>query len=86
MHVRCPPRTSPPPPTRPAQEELQDGEEIARCPSCSLLLRVIYDPSDIPEAEEEEEEGTTAVAGVAGVDSPTPSAWPAPSAPALVTM
>ena len=26
------------------QDELYDGEEIARCPSCSLLLRVIYDP------------------------------------------
>lgn len=24
-------------------EELQNGEEIARCPSCSLMLRVIYD-------------------------------------------
>ena len=24
-------------------EELEDGEEIARCPSCSLMLRVIYD-------------------------------------------
>lgn len=26
------------------QEELHDGEDIARCPSCSLILRVIYDP------------------------------------------
>lgn len=24
-------------------EEIEDGEEIARCPSCSLMLRVIYD-------------------------------------------
>ncbi|CAG9314748.1 unnamed protein product [Blepharisma stoltei] len=24
-------------------EELCYGEEVARCPSCSLLLRVIYD-------------------------------------------
>jgi diphthamide biosynthesis protein 3 len=24
-------------------DELLDGEDIARCPSCSLLLRVIYD-------------------------------------------
>lgn len=24
-------------------EELKNGEEIARCPSCSLMLRVIYD-------------------------------------------
>ena len=30
-------------------EELRVGEEIARCPSCSLVLRVIYD--DVPEME-----------------------------------
>ena len=24
-------------------EELMYGEEIARCPSCSLMIRVIYD-------------------------------------------
>eukprot|EP00892_Ulva_mutabilis_P008530 jgi/Ulvmu1/6049/UM027_0027.1 len=27
-------------------EELADGEEVARCPSCSLIIRVIYDPED----------------------------------------
>jgi diphthamide biosynthesis protein 3 len=33
------------------------GEEIARCPSCSLLIRVIYDPEQfMPEEGEEEEE------------------------------
>ena len=26
------------------QEELRVGEEIARCPSCSLYITVIYDP------------------------------------------
>jgi diphthamide biosynthesis protein 3 len=26
------------------QTQLQDGEDIARCPSCSLIIRVIYDP------------------------------------------
>jgi len=25
------------------QQELQDGEDVARCPSCSLIIRVIYD-------------------------------------------
>ena len=29
-------------------EELKDGEEIARCPSCSLVLTVIYDPDGLP--------------------------------------
>ncbi|KNC98913.1 uncharacterized protein SPPG_05877 [Spizellomyces punctatus DAOM BR117] len=31
------------------EDELQDGEEIARCPSCSLIIRVIYDPEDFLE-------------------------------------
>lgn len=26
------------------QEELRAGEEIARCPSCSLYITVVYDP------------------------------------------
>ncbi|KCV72901.1 hypothetical protein H696_00471 [Fonticula alba] len=26
--------------------ELEDGEDVARCPSCSLLIRVIYDADD----------------------------------------
>ena len=26
------------------QEELAAGEEIARCPSCSLYITVVYDP------------------------------------------
>jgi len=26
------------------QVQLQGGEDIARCPSCSLIIRVIYDP------------------------------------------
>lgn len=29
-------------------EELRSGEEIARCPSCSLYITVIYDPDDLP--------------------------------------
>lgn len=27
-----------------AQAQLQEGEDIAKCPSCSLIIRVIYDP------------------------------------------
>jgi diphthamide biosynthesis protein 3 len=30
-----------------AQTQLQEGEDIARCPSCSLIIRVIYDPVNI---------------------------------------
>jgi hypothetical protein len=35
------------------QTELADGEDFAHCPSCSLLLRVIYDPQDFQEPEAE---------------------------------
>ncbi len=35
-------------------EELECGEETATCPSCSLVVRVIYDPDDLPEIPEEE--------------------------------
>jgi hypothetical protein len=37
---------TPPPPKRAwcPQEELRAGEEIARCPSCSLYITVIYNP------------------------------------------
>jgi len=28
------------------KEELQCGEEVATCPSCSLIVKVIYDPED----------------------------------------
>eukprot|EP01147_Barroeca_monosierra_P007552 gene7552-9831_t len=28
------------------KEELIDGEDIARCPSCSLIVRVIYNQDD----------------------------------------
>jgi diphthamide biosynthesis protein 3 len=26
------------------REELESGEDVATCPSCSLIVRVIYDP------------------------------------------
>ncbi|GBF89845.1 hypothetical protein Rsub_02549 [Raphidocelis subcapitata] len=30
-------------------EELRAGEDIARCPSCSLFITVIYNPEDFAE-------------------------------------
>ncbi|KAF2847192.1 diphthamide biosynthesis protein-like protein 3 [Plenodomus tracheiphilus IPT5] len=30
-------------------DDMRDGEDIARCPSCSLMIRIIFDPSDLPE-------------------------------------
>jgi diphthamide biosynthesis protein 3 len=36
-----------------AIDDLRDGEEIAVCPSCSLMIRVIFDVDDLPKPEEE---------------------------------
>lgn len=36
--------------------DLRDGEEIAVCPSCSLMIRVIFDVGDLPAAAEGIEE------------------------------
>lgn len=37
-------------------DELMDGEEIARCPSCSLQIKVVYDPDELEAMFEDEEE------------------------------
>lgn len=34
------------------KEELEDGEDIARCASCSLIVRVIYDEDDFEAASD----------------------------------
>lgn len=36
--------------------QLKEGDEIARCPSCSLIILVIYDQDDYLEEEGEFEE------------------------------
>ena len=36
-------------------EELHDGEDIAKCPSCTLRIMVIYDEEDLPPLPNEEE-------------------------------
>mmetsp|Transcript_19374 Transcript_19374/g.49671 ORF Transcript_19374/g.49671 Transcript_19374/m.49671 type:complete len:82 (+) Transcript_19374:224-469(+) len=38
-------------------EELHDGEDIATCPSCSLLIRVVYDDEDLPPLDESGSDG-----------------------------
>ncbi|CAP39208.2 Protein CBR-DPH-3 [Caenorhabditis briggsae] len=35
----------------PCPEMLEMGEDVAQCPSCSLLIRVIYDPEDFVKLE-----------------------------------
>lgn len=37
-------------------EELWDGEDIAKCPSCTLRIMVIYEEEDLPELPEVDEE------------------------------
>ncbi|KAI9865523.1 MAG: Diphthamide biosynthesis protein 3 [Vezdaea acicularis] len=29
-------------------EDLKDGEDVAICPSCSLMIKVIFEVSDLP--------------------------------------
>ncbi|KAK9886661.1 hypothetical protein WA026_017581 [Henosepilachna vigintioctopunctata] len=38
-----------------SKEELIAGEEIATCPSCSLVVKVIYDLEEFSEKQEEVE-------------------------------
>ncbi|KAG1661265.1 hypothetical protein FOA52_003723 [Chlamydomonas sp. UWO 241] len=33
-------------------EELRSGEDIARCPSCSLYITVVYNPEDFEDVAE----------------------------------
>ncbi|KAJ0305901.1 hypothetical protein COL5a_002703 [Colletotrichum fioriniae] len=39
-----------------ALADLRDDEDIAVCPSCSLMIRVIFDKDDLPEDPEGEAE------------------------------
>ncbi|KAI5846606.1 hypothetical protein DFP73DRAFT_394399 [Morchella snyderi] len=32
-------------------DDLRDGENVAVCPSCSLMIEVIFDPEDLPLSE-----------------------------------
>ena len=36
-------------------EELWDGEDIAKCPSCTLRIMVIFEEEDLPELPPEED-------------------------------
>lgn len=43
-----------------SEESLAEGEEVATCPSCSLIIRVIYDPEDFVYEDEEAEDDAPA--------------------------
>ncbi|CBF85953.1 CSL family zinc fnger-containing protein [Aspergillus nidulans FGSC A4] len=42
-----------------AIDDLRYGEDIAVCPSCSLMIKVIFDQSDLPKEEKKETEGVS---------------------------
>lgn len=46
------------------RDELVKGEDIARCPSCTLVIQVIYDPADFGEKKEERGDGEARVVEV----------------------
>ncbi|KAI9733697.1 MAG: Diphthamide biosynthesis protein 3 [Cirrosporium novae-zelandiae] len=33
-------------------DDMRDGEDIAVCPGCSLMIRVIFDVDDLPKKDE----------------------------------
>lgn len=37
-------------------EDLWDGEDVAKCPSCTLRISVIYDEEDLPPLPPEEDD------------------------------
>lgn len=39
-------------------QDLRDGEDIAVCPSCSLMIRVIFETEDLPAEELRKDEST----------------------------
>lgn len=39
-----------------SRRQLADYEDVATCPSCSLIIRVIYDPLDYEDYEDEDDE------------------------------
>ncbi|KAL9549426.1 Diphthamide biosynthesis protein 3 [Mucor bainieri] len=36
-----------------SSDELTDGLDVAQCPSCSLIIKVIYDPDDFIDEQDQ---------------------------------
>jgi diphthamide biosynthesis protein 3 len=49
-------------------EELWDGEDIAKCPSCSLRIMVIFDQADLPPFIDDDEDDASGKA----IEKPEP--------------
>ncbi|GAB1521979.1 Diphthamide biosynthesis protein 3 [Rhizoctonia solani] len=43
-----------------SRQQLANYEDIATCPSCSLIIRVIFDPLDFEDEEPDEDDGNPA--------------------------
>ncbi|GJJ14189.1 hypothetical protein Clacol_008451 [Clathrus columnatus] len=39
-----------------SRQQLKEYEDIATCPSCSLVIRVVYDPLDYQDDEDEDDD------------------------------
>jgi diphthamide biosynthesis protein 3 len=42
-------------------DDMRDGEDVGVCPSCSLMIRVIFEVDDLPKQEKEEPPAQQAV-------------------------
>lgn len=47
------------------RQQLKDAEDVARCPSCSLIIRVVFDPIDFEDDEDGAPANTVEVANQA---------------------
>ncbi|KIJ40255.1 hypothetical protein M422DRAFT_32307 [Sphaerobolus stellatus SS14] len=43
-----------------SKAQLREYEDIATCPSCSLVIRIVYDPLDFQDDDEDEEDDDAA--------------------------
>ncbi|XP_014793260.1 PREDICTED: DPH3 homolog isoform X2 [Calidris pugnax] len=60
------------------REDLENGEDVATCPSCSLILRVIYDQVN---TEKNAAILFLPVSGETSSNRTNPKLWPTPTAP-----
>ncbi|CDW93983.1 hypothetical protein [Sporisorium scitamineum] len=52
------------------RQQLKDAEDVARCPSCSLIIRVVFDPIDFEDDDDEALENTVEAANQAASVGP----------------
>ncbi|KAK4689981.1 diphthamide biosynthesis protein 3, partial [Tremellales sp. Uapishka_1] len=64
-----------------SKAQLRDGEEIAICPSCSLIVRVVYDYLDWEDyaSSEEEDDAESLKSAEDPAESPITSSSPSPT-------